>query len=115
MVGGERFPSFHSGQAHFSHFRRVRTAAKPNSLATHVWRVAEIVDGGRGEIRTLDFRRVRTALSPLSYPPNNFNNLGNPIFALVTILGLAIVRLLKKGFKVLVPYLAYFLVVFVSV
>jgi hypothetical protein len=26
-------------------------------------------NGGRGEIRTLDFRRVRTALSPLSYPP----------------------------------------------
>lgn len=34
---------------------------------------------------------------------------------LVTILDLAIVRLLKKGFKALVPYLAYFLVLFVSV
>jgi hypothetical protein len=34
---------------------------------------------------------------------------------LVTILDLAIVRLLKKGFKALVPYLAYFFVLFVSV
>ena len=32
---------------------------------------------------------------------------------LVTILGSLILRLLKKGFKALVPYLAYFLVVFV--
>jgi hypothetical protein len=71
--------------------------------------------GGRGEIRTLDFRRVRTALSPLSYPPNDFYNLGNPFFTLLTFLGLAIVRLLEKGFKALVPWLAYFLVLFVSV
>ena len=70
--------------------------------------------GGRGEIRTPDFRRVRTALSPLSYPPNGANNLGNPIFTLPTILGLAIVRLLQKGFKALVPWLAYFLVLFVG-
>jgi hypothetical protein len=33
---------------------------------------------------------------------------------LVTILDLLILRLLKKGFKALVPYLAYFFVVFVS-
>ena len=33
-------------------------------------------NGGRGEIRTLDFRRVRTALSPLSYPPTwNYKDL----------------------------------------